>query len=424
MKKVISVFLFAIVLVCNFNFNVVAAQSPPAVGSDDAILIDAKTGNILYSKNPDVVFPPASTTKIMTALLALEKCDLNAKVTVSNDFLTKNAKYIDGNRVYINNGEELTVKDLLYSLLLMSSNDSAVALADYMSGSVDQFAKLMNKKAHELGCTDTNFVNPNGLYDPNHKSSVKDLALIMKNLIKNPMYKTIATTLVYQMSPTNKFNAQNTEKTRKFWNEDKLIYKQSKYYYDGIIGGKSGYTIQSFHSFTAAASRNNMDLVVAFHGKTKTFYDDSKTLFDYGFQNFEEKKLFSKGDVVTTYSLKGTKVPLVATEDYYYVVPKGINETPKYSLSNIHITKQQFNKGDALLDLDMSLNSKKINSLKLASGINYKSKDTANFAKNILNNKQYLLLVVIGALVILLFAICFIIYKVKIKKSSDKNIYY
>lgn len=424
MKKIICTIVLAIFLACNLNFDVLAAQSTPTVGSDNAILIDGRTGEILYAKNPDVQFPPASTTKTMTALLTLEKCNLNAKVTVSNDFLTKDAKYIDGNRIYINNGEEISVKDLLYSLLLMSSNDSAVALADYISGSVDKFTQLMNKRAKELGCTDTNFVNPNGLYDPNHKSSVKDLALIMKELIKNPMYKTIATTQVYQMSPTNKFNAENTQKTRRFWNEDKLLYKQSRYYYDGLIGGKPGYTIQSFQSFTAAASRNNMDLVVAFHGKTKTYYEDSKILFDYGFQNFEEKKLFSKGDVVTTYSLNGTKIPLIASDDYYYVVPKGSNETPKYSIPINSITKKQFNKGDTLLNLDITLNGKKVNPLKLLSGKSYKLNATEKLSESIINNKKYALIAGIVGIAILLSMLGFILHKVKVRKANNKNIYF
>ncbi|MFL0251205.1 serine hydrolase [Clostridium neuense] len=419
MKKIACAIFILITLTLNIGFETYAATAPPSVSSDNAVLIDGKTGEVLYDKGMNSPFPPASTTKLMTALLTLENCKLEDTFTVSNDFLTKNSKYIDGNRIYIENGEQLKVKDLLYSLLLMSANDSAVALADHISGSVPEFAKLMNKKAKEIGCTSTNFENPNGLYDGKHRSSVKDLALMMKELLKYPDFTKISTTLVYEMSPTNKFNADKTKSTRKFWNEDKLLFKQSSAYYEGVLGSKSGYTVQSFHSFSAAASRNNSTFIVAFHGKTKTFYEDTKTLLNYAFNNFEDKKLFSKGDVVAYYNLNGTKIPLVAADDYYYVIPKGTQYKPQYSIKKGSIKKVSFNKGAELLTLKPKLNNKDLPDLKLISGTNYKLNTIET--NNSYNNSLYIILAVFC--LILIIGCLFTFFKIKAKRAN-KNIYY
>lgn len=421
MKKVACSIFILITLILNLGFETRAAEQLPTIGSDYAVLIDAKTGEVLYDKGMNNSFAPASTTKLMTALLTLEKCNLEDTFAVSNDFLTKNAKFLDGNRIYIENGEQFKVKDLLYSLLLMSANDSAVALADHISGSVPEFAKLMNKRAKELGCTSTNFENPNGLYDEKHKSSVNDLALIMKELLKHPEFTKISTSLVYEMSPTNKFNAIQTQKTREFWNEDKLLFKQSSAYYEGVLGSKSGYTIQSFHSFAAAAAKNNSTFIVAFHGKTKTFYEDTRTLLDWGFNNFQEKKLFSKGDIVSYYNLNGTKIPLIASADYYYVVPKNSNDKPKYTIKNNSIKKLSFKKGDTLLSLKLKLEKKDLPDLKLTSGINYKPSTIAS--NKFSNTYQYLAAAAVAICFILLVTSLFVFRKLKAKKAN-KNIYY
>lgn len=421
MKKVACCIFILITLILNLGFETRAAESQPKIGSDFAVLIDAKTGEVLYDKSMIDSFPPASTTKLMTALLTLENCKLEDTFAVSNDFLTKNADYIDGNRIYIENGEQFKVKDLLYSLLLMSANDSAVALADHISGSVPEFAKLMNKRAKELGCTNTNFENPNGLYNDKHKSCIKDLALIMRELLKHPEFTKISTTLVYEMAPTNKFDATKTTATRKFWNEDKLLFKQSSAYYEGVLGSKSGYTIQSFHSFVAAATKNNSTFIVAFHGKTKTYYEDTRALLDWGFNNFEEKKLFSKGDIVKYYNLNGAKIPLIASDDYYYVVPKNSKDKPQYSIKKNSIMKKSFNKGDTLLSLKLKLDKKDLPDLKLTSGINYKPNTitTNKFS----NNYQYIAAAAAAGCFILLLAFLFVFHKIRAKKANN-NIYY
>lgn len=295
MRKFVVLLMICLLVLSNFSGLVYAKDNPPTVSADSAVLMDATTGEVLYGKNMDTAYPPASTTKIMTALLTLENCNLDDVVTVG-----KNPPLADGSKIYIFEGEKITVRDLLYGLILVSANDCAEALAEYISGSMDKFAEKMNSRALELGCKDTNFVNPSGLFNPNHKTSAKDLALIMRQLVLNSEYTKIATTQSYKIAPTNKSTLE-----RPLWNENKLIQKGSKYYYEGCEGGKTGYTVQSDHSYVASATKDGHRLIVALvHDKNKTFFDDAPALLNYGFNTYDLVKLYNKGDLVSNYKNK------------------------------------------------------------------------------------------------------------------------
>jgi D-alanyl-D-alanine carboxypeptidase (penicillin-binding protein 5/6) len=358
--------LLSLFLFFNIAPAVHAEVKPPTVSADSVVLMDATTGTILYEKNKDAAYPPASTTKIMTILLVLEKANLDDEVTIS-----KNAEIADGSKIYIFEGEKISVKDLLYGLTLASANDCAVALAEHISGSVEEFAKLMNEKAKSLGCENTNFVNPNGLYDVDHKTSSYDLALIMQELTKYDKYKEIATTPSYIMAPTNK-----SKEKRPLWNGNRLIHKGDQYYYADCEGGKTGYTVQSKHSYIATASRNGQKLIVALvHDSKKTFFTDSRNLLDYGFDNFELSKYFNKGDEVTNLTLDdGTVLPLLASEDLYIVKDKNketLNPTIKTENNDIDLSsikkKSIISKATITFDKDSY-------TLDLSSGINYNKK--------------------------------------------------
>lgn len=248
------------------------------VAADSAVLMDAETGQILYSKNMNNAYPPASTTKIMTALLVLENCKLEDIVTIG-----ENPPKTEGNNIALIEGEQFTVKDLLHALIAESANDCANALAEHISGSVANFARKMNERAKELGCKNTNFVNPSGLYNKYHKSSANDLALIMRELIKHKEFTEIATTMSYSIPSTNK-----TVRERSIPNRNKLLIKNSGFYYEGCIGGKTGYTIQSKHSYVASAARDGRQLIVALvHDKEKKFYSDTIKLFNFGFSKLK-----------------------------------------------------------------------------------------------------------------------------------------
>jgi D-alanyl-D-alanine carboxypeptidase len=324
--------------------------------------MDADTGEILYSKNIDSAYPPASTTKIMTALLTLENCKLTDVVTVG-----KNPPLADGSKIYIYQGEQLTVKQLLYGMLLPSANDCAEALAEHIGGSIDGFAEMMNKRARELGCKNTNFVNPSGLYNENHKTSARDLALIMAELSKHPEYKEIATTLAYKIGTTNKSTL-----VRPLWNENKLIQQYSGYYYPYCIGGKTGYTVQSQHSYVSVSEKDGRRLVVALvHDTQKTFFKDAISLFNYGYNNFEKVTVYSKGDIVTTYSSGKTAIPLVASENFYYYAEKG--SIPKYDvkLEDVNLCRRIFSKGDELAKAEVIANGTVVGTVKLNSGTDH-----------------------------------------------------
>lgn len=365
-KKIIGITISTFIIFSTFTVNLKAASPAPAVSADSAVLMDAATGQILYSKNPDVPYPPASTTKTMTMLLTLEHTKLDDTVIVG-----KKPPLADGSKIYIFEGEHIKVKDLLYAVSLVSANDCAQALAEHISGSTQDFAILMNKRAKELGCTETNFINPTGLYDANHKTSAHDLALILSELSKHLDFTKIASTCSYTIAATNKSN-----KPRPLWNENKLVQKGSKLYYPGCDGGKTGYTIQSLHSYTATANRNGMRLVVALvHDKNGTCNEDAAALLNYGFNNFELKKLYSKGDVVDTLNLNNIKIPLEASKDFSYMQIKGSNVKPKLAINKSNISNKYFKAGDLVLTPTVTLNNTKIGTLKLYSGVDFEEKN-------------------------------------------------
>jgi D-alanyl-D-alanine carboxypeptidase len=379
-----------------------AAENPPSASADGVVLMDASTGTVLYSKNPDSAYPPASTTKIMTALLTFEKTKLTDQVIVG-----KNPTFADGSAVGIREGEIFTVKDLLYGLLLESGNDCAEAIAEHISGSKEKFAELMNNRAKELGCTNTNFVNPSGLFNKEHKTSALDLALIMRELIKYPEYKVIATSPFYKIEPTNKCNT-----VRYTNNKNKLVLSGSSFYKD-CIGGKTGYTIESQHSYVTAAERNGQRLIVTFiHDSKKTYFEDAVDLFNYGYKNFELKRLFAKGDEVYNYPLdENTSIPLLAYEDFYYVAEKNSSDEPKLSVANKDLKTLSFYRGDKISNALITYKDKNLGSLILASGIDHEINPVTTFAGNgsVYLAKSFKAFVNILIIIILLFVFLLII---------------
>ncbi|MET7039244.1 D-alanyl-D-alanine carboxypeptidase family protein [Clostridium botulinum] len=388
MKLIFYKILCSILLFSLFFSNVALAKdSKPnlKIAADGVVLMDSKTGKIIYSKNPDKPYPPASTTKIMTALLTLERGNLDDIVTIG-----RKPPLAEGSKIYILEGEKIKVRDLLYGLLLASANDCAEALAEYLSGSLDNFSKDMNKRAKELGCTNTNFVNPSGLYNNKHRTSARDLAIIMNELVKQPEYSKIATTLSYNIPPTNK-----SKEKRPLWNENKLIQKHSNFYYKGCEGGKTGYTVQSDHSYVASVNKNNHRIIVALvHDKEKNFFDDSVKLFNYGFNNFTLDLLYPKDSYVTTYTNDNLKVPLYASKDFYYLKPKDDNMAPDLKLENTNLKNLKFKKGDVVLSANLSRGSNSVGSLTLKSGVDHKSVNifTNNVISKHLNTRNIILI--------------------------------
>jgi D-alanyl-D-alanine carboxypeptidase len=255
-------------------------ENQPHVNSEAALVMEASTGAILYSKNPHETYYPASITKILTTLLAIENSSLNETVTFS-----KKAVYdvdLDSSRIGIDVGEKLTMEQSLYGVMLESANEVSYAVAEHVSGTVDAFSDLMNKRAKELGCMDSNFTNPHGLPDENHYTSVYDMALIAKAAINNETFKKITNTRTYVIPPTN-----IQEETRYLANHHKFIKGDMSF--DGAIGGKTGYTSKAKYTLVTFAEREGMTLisVIMYCDTIANEYADTKALLSYGFDNFD-----------------------------------------------------------------------------------------------------------------------------------------
>lgn len=260
----------------------------PAVYAQSAIVMEADTGLILYAKDVEQKNYPASITKIMTALLALEHCDLNEEVEFSY-YATHSIEY-GSSSIARTEGEILTVEEALYGLMLSSANECANALAEHIAGSNEEFAVLMNEKAKELGCVNTHFSNPSGLHDENHYTCAYDMALITKAALENEDFRRIAGTDYYTLRATNK----NDEE---LWmqNHHYMIapYKTSKYLDDTVFAGKTGYTTDALNTLVTCGTRNDMDVIVVTMRTRSTgekgvpLFTDTAALLDYT-NNFQK----------------------------------------------------------------------------------------------------------------------------------------
>lgn len=254
-------------------------KGPSPVYSDTAVLMDASTGAVLYDKGMDEVRYPASITKIMTAVIALENSNLTDNVTFSD---TACALAVPGNaKIDAKNGEILTMEQCLYALMLASANEVACQIAITVAGSEAAFAEMMNAKAAEIGCTNTHFTNASGLHDDNHYTTAHDMALIMQYAIQNPDFLKITGTIDYTIPATN-LSESRTLHTHN------AMMDNGTYHYDGTFSGKTGNTGEAGSTLVTAVSRNNMTLIcvvlkAADGGQTVA---DTISLMDYGYNNF------------------------------------------------------------------------------------------------------------------------------------------
>lgn len=271
-----------------FQINILSVQAEeywpegPTVEGEAAIVMEASTGTVLYEKNADEQLYPASITKIMTALLAVENSSMDEQVTFSMDAVYKT----EGSGISRDVDEVMSMKDCLYGLMLESSNECAYAIAEHVGGTYDNFVQMMNEKAAELGCTHTHFNNPHGLPDENHYTCARDMALISKEALKNETFRLITSTRRYTIPPTNK-HAQETYLT----NHHKMLNNwrgDSTYLYDGCIGGKTGYTSVADSTLVTFAERDGMTLIcVVMKEKAPGHYVDTTNLLNYCFENFQ-----------------------------------------------------------------------------------------------------------------------------------------
>lgn len=273
----ISIFLFKIP---TYSLN----KTDLSIKSKSAILITPQSSNVIFEKNAYEKFYPASTTKILTAIIILESLDLDERIKVS-----QKAANINGTKLGIYAGGFYTVEDLLYGLLLNSGNDCAIALAEHFSGSEAKFSEVMNKKARSIGAYNSNFVNPSGLHHENHYTCAYDLGKILSYAIKNKKFVEISTSKSHNVLGTN-------GDFFKIYNQNQLLLKNGKYYYEHALLGKTGFTTPAQYTFAATARNNNIDLIaVALKAKSKDEYlQDIINLFDYGFNKVKKIHITTK----------------------------------------------------------------------------------------------------------------------------------
>lgn len=281
----------------------------PKLKALSAIIMDAESGQILLKKNCDLKLHPASTTKIMTALLLLENCDPDDILTAPPD-VTKTKE----SSVHLMPGERITAKEMLYALMLRSANDGCHTVACHISGNESEFAKLMCKRATEIGCSNTTFRNPHGLTLSDHLTTARDLALIAREAMKNPLFAKVVKTEKHILQRS--MNLKDTLLV----NRDKWLPMDSR-----ARGIKTGWTKPAGHCFVGCAEVGNLKIITVLL-KSDQWVDDQKAIVNWAFDNFEKKKILGKDDIVGTMSVsKGTKekVEVAAQADFYHVVPKG-----------------------------------------------------------------------------------------------------
>lgn len=286
MKKILPLILCFILL---FSITVFADVS---VNADSAILFEKSTGKIIYEKNADKKQFPASITKILTALIVIEECELTDEVTVSKNAVMS---IPSGSSIaYLKAGETFTVEQLLYAMLVPSGNDAANVLAEHVSGSIDEFIKKMNERAKQLGATHSNFVTTNGLHNSEHYVTAHDMMLITQEAIKHDIFNTICATTKYEM-PNTTIYKQTGGNTRKYETTNKLLLNSTKpneknFFYEYATGLKTGFTSQAKNTLVASAKKDNMELVCVLLNvdikENMSKYLDAKNLFEYGFNTY------------------------------------------------------------------------------------------------------------------------------------------
>ena len=331
MKRIAVVLFFLTLLLYNGKVQADAVS---------AVVMEEKTGRVLYESNAHVPLPMASTTKIMTALIALENCALDEVVTASPQ-----AFGVPGTSIYLEEGEQLTLEQMLYGLMLSSGNDAAVAIAEHVSGSVDAFCTLMNARAAEIGCENTHYVTPHGLPAANHYTTAFDLALISREAMQNDVFRQIVST----QRATIPWLSRGYDRVLN--NKNRLLSS-----YDGAIGIKTGYTKAAGRCLSFAAERDGMTLIGTVLN-CPDWFDVSAQLLDTAFDQYEMRHVFSAGDVIAAVDVTGgvdKSVQVIA--QYDVLAPMLKDEEPNIVISLPQSLPAGFCTGEIIGHVEMMLN--------------------------------------------------------------------
>lgn len=387
-----------------------ATDNSISVDSEAALLCDMDTGKILYEKNRNEKMYPASTTKMLTAIITIENANLNDTIQVKESIV--NAIPSGYSIAGLKPNELLTVEQLLNVLLVHSANDAADVLGDYIGGSIPEFAEMMNKKAQDIGCTNSHFTNPSGKHDDNHYITAEDLAKIALYCMKNDTFKSIVAKTSYTLPATN------ISEKKTFKNTNSLQNPDSKYYFPDTIGIKTGFTSQAKHCLVSASDKDGLRLLCVVLGGDRTEdnsdarFVDSKNLLSYGYDNYELKTIVSPNTEITSIDVLGAtddtkKLDLLSTEPLRLVLERttlGDSFTPQITLNNN--IKAPIKKGTILGTVSYTIDNK-----------NYEQDLVASHDVQ----KDYTLIyIIIAVIIIFIIIVSLILFK---KKRKDRYKY-
>ncbi|MDW7649842.1 MAG: D-alanyl-D-alanine carboxypeptidase family protein [Bacillota bacterium] len=299
---VLALLLFVLILCRD------ADAGTPFIQAESAVLINGRTGEVLWEKDAHRVLHPASTTKILTTVLLLENA-LPDELAVTS----ARAAATPGSSLYLSEGQQISVLDMQYAIMLQSANDAAVVAAEHLAGSVDAFAVMMNQKARQAGAINTNFTNPHGLTEPDHLTTAYDLAMIARYAMTNPRFRELAVTTRHTMP------WPGAEK-RTIYNKNPMLSG-----YEGMTGIKAGYTVEARRTFVGAAQRDGMELIAVVLGSEgTTVWDDTVALLDLGFTGYSSLRPVEEGEILGTVPIRfGGPILVRAAADFEFTRPIG-----------------------------------------------------------------------------------------------------
>lgn len=401
------IFIFIFILALLIPKSLATTEPDFSLNSTSAYLLDVSSGQVLYERNSHEKLYPASLTKVLTAIVVVENANLDETVTISKSAINSvEFGYISSN---LKEGEELTVEQLLNILIVSSANDVAVALAEHISGSVDNFAILMNETATKIGCTNSNFVNPNGTHNENHYSTAYDLSLIGNYALKFDILKEIFAKTSFTLPSTNLY----TSGDRVYSTTNEILLSWNNNYYKYAKGMKTGFTTPAGFCLITYAQKDDLQLlsVVLNSSTSDNRYLETKKILDYGFNNFSLKKFANKGDIIQTVSVKGAtkdtkKLNLILNDDLFITVDNDLDlSTVKPQININKKIKAPIIEGTVLGSLSYTVN-----------GITYTQNLIAN---NDVKSSHLVLKFVIFFITIF---VLLILYKLRISKLKKKRI--
>lgn len=412
--------------------NIPGWPEGPKVMAETAIVMDMDTEEILYAKGIDEKRAPASTTKILTAMLAIEKVPFETQITFTDEVNNIEA---GSTHIGIKPGETLTMKDCAYAILLASANEVSSGVAEYIGTTVPAFVDMMNQRAKELGCTNTHFVNANGLYDENHYTTARDLAIIAKAAFQNETFREVVKTPYYIVPKTN-----ITDEERWLNNHHKMILQGSEYY-EGCLGGKTGYTEKAGNTLVTYAERNGRKLVCALLADVNIVaqYTDTKALLNYGFDSFQRldttavslspaksdelgKQLEEKGLLSTALETTSISVPKELTEELTY------KTTLENNMLNIdyYYGKQQIGSSsmlasDEILKVSQELSPKEVTKTDASVSPNPAKDSNTSEKDNLLPSWKYITLFLLITSILFYIVVLIVNIKRSIKRRKRKK---